>query len=106
MALYCLADEGRYRKVWNAFGVSRTIDCQNDCYCQTDCFYSEVSHAVRSVCLVITTTLEPKYVKIPLMEQGVDFLVIDFEKKHRSPQCIGAVDGTHIFIKQSTPLTT
>ena len=24
MALYCLADEGRYHKVGNAFGVSRT----------------------------------------------------------------------------------
>ena len=49
---------------------------------------------------MITKTLGLKYIKIPNMEKGVDFLVTNFEKKHRFPQCIGTVDGTNIFIKQ------
>ena len=49
---------------------------------------------------MITKTLEPKYIKKLKTEKGVDFMVTNFERKHTFPQCIGAVYGTHIFIKQ------
>jgi hypothetical protein len=48
VTLYYLADEGRYRKVANAFGVSR----------------SSVSIAVRKVCESITEYLGPLYYRI------------------------------------------
>ena len=47
ITLYYLADEGRFRKVSNAFGVAK----------------STVSVIVRRVCEVITTVLGPEYIK-------------------------------------------
>ncbi|XP_046858179.1 protein ANTAGONIST OF LIKE HETEROCHROMATIN PROTEIN 1-like [Xenia sp. Carnegie-2017] len=84
MTLYYLADEGRLRKVANAFGVSR----------------STVSLAIRRVCFVISTVLGPEYIRLPQTEHDVFEAVSNFYEKHGFPQCIGAVDGTHIFIKQ------
>ncbi len=49
VTLYYLADEGRYRKVGNAFGISR----------------STVSVVLQKVCNVITRSLGPKYIKLP-----------------------------------------
>ena len=67
VTLYCLSDEGRFRKVANAFGLGR----------------STVSDIVGMVCAVISIVLGPKY-----------------NEKHGFPQCLRAIDGTHIFIKQ------
>ena len=90
IALYYLSDEGRYRKVANAFGVARAT----------------VSVVVRRVCRVITEVLGPKYIKLPKTEDEVVHLTNNFEKRHGFPQCLGAVDGTHIFIKQPSTNST
>lgn len=84
VTLYYLADEGRYKKVANAFGISR----------------SSVSVVVRRACLIITKELGPKYIKLPTTTKETEFLVENFYRAHGFLQCIGAVDGTHIFMRQ------
>ena len=61
--------------------------------CQT------VSKLVRKVCKAITVHLGPEYVKLPFTT-AVNDLVKNFHKTHGFPQCLGAVDGTHIEIRQ------
>ncbi|XP_051800748.1 putative nuclease HARBI1 [Acanthochromis polyacanthus] len=84
MTLYYLSDEGRLRKTANAFGVSRQA----------------VSVTVRQTCRAISIHLGPRYVKLPFMEQDATDLVEGFHHAHGIPQCLGAVDSTHIEIKQ------
>ena len=84
ITLYYLTDEGRYRKVANAFGISRPT----------------VSKVVRKVCHIIKHELGPEYIKTPRTEDEVQFLTENFYMHHGFPQCLGAVDGTHIFIRQ------
>jgi hypothetical protein len=84
VTLYYLADEGRYRKVANAFGLGK----------------STVSGIVRRTCGVISAVLGPKYITLPKTKEEVQEAVNMFYEKHGFPQCIGAIDGTHIFIKQ------
>ena len=88
VTLYYLSDEGRYRKVANAFGISR----------------SSVSILVRRVCTAISEYLGPIYVHLPTSEREVQELVDQFHVYHGFPQCMhmGAVDGTHIPIKEPT----
>ncbi len=84
ITLYYLSDEGGIRKTANAFGISR----------------QSVSKIVRKVCKAITVYLGPKYVKLPFTEGEVNDLVKNFHRTHGFPQCLGAIDGTHILIKQ------
>ena len=84
VTLYYLSDEGRYRKVANAFGISR----------------SSVSIIVRRVCAAISEYLGPSYVRLPTSEREVQQLVSQFYVCHGFPQCMGAIDGTHIPIKE------
>ena len=55
ITLYYLSDEGLYRKVANAFGVSR----------------SSVSFVIRNVTRAISKHLRPKYIKLPMTEAEV-----------------------------------
>ena len=64
----------------NAFGVSR----------QT------VSKIVRKVCNAITVHLGPKYIILPFTEEAVQEKVESFYSAYGFPQCLGAIDGTHI----------
>ena len=84
ITLYYLANEGRYRKVANAFGVSR----------------SSVSLVVRSVTKAISERLVPKYIELPLTNEEVEEKASKYLEHHGFPQCIGAIDGTHIERKQ------
>nr|XP_055041086.1 putative nuclease HARBI1 [Misgurnus anguillicaudatus] len=81
--LYYLRDEGRLRETANAFGLSR----------QT------VSVMIRKVCKAITVVLGPDYVRTPKTESEVKKLVANFYKTHGMPQCLGAIDCTHIEVK-------
>ena len=50
---------------------------------------------VNDVCQAIVKVLLSKYVKFPSGE-GIVEVVSGFESRYGFPQCIGAVDGTHI----------
>lgn len=84
VTLYYLSDEGRLRKTANAFGLSRQV----------------VSKIIRKVCNAITTHLAGEYIKPPFTEEKVKDYVENFQRVHGFPQCLGAIDGTHIEIKQ------
>ena len=58
------------------------------------------STEVREVCRVITGKLGPKYIQLPYTPDEVERLAAAFYKEHDFPQCVGAIDGTHIPIKQ------
>ena len=84
ITLYYLSDEGQLRKTANAFGVSR----------------SSVSIITRRVTQGIFMYLGPRYIKLPVTEEDVEEKVKGFYNAFGFPQCIGAIDGTHIKIKQ------
>lgn len=84
VTLYYLSDEGRIRKTANAFGLAR----------------STVSVVIRRVCHAISNHVGPQYIKLPKTVPEVEEKTRSFLKHHNFPQCLGAVDGTHINIKQ------
>jgi hypothetical protein len=83
VTLYYLSDEGRLRKTANAFGIAR----------------STASIIVRRVTKAISIHLGPTFIKLPLTEEVTE-KVTKFYNSFQVPQCLGAVDGTHIEIKQ------
>ena len=90
LRLYYLSDEGRLRKTANAFGLSRAC----------------VSIIIRRVTLAITPYLGCHYIKLPLSEDEVREMTTEFEKAFNVPQCYGAIDCTHIDIKQPSSHST
>ena len=90
VTLYYLCEEGRYRKVANSFGIS----------------HATVSIVVRRVCLVISYELGPKYIKLPETKSEVEALVSNIFKSYGFPQCMGAVDATHVYIRQPSVTPT
>lgn len=81
--LYYLSDEGRLRKTANAFGLSR----------------ASTSIIIRRVTRAIAMALGPIYIKLPLTEEEVGEKVSGFNRVFSFPQCLGAIDCTHIDIK-------
>ena len=84
LTLYYLSDEGRMRKTANAFGLSR----------------ASVSVVVRKVCKAISEQLGQQLIKLPKTEAEVTEKVNLFSTRYDFPICLGAVDGTHVEIKQ------
>ena len=84
LTLYYLSDEGRMRKVANSFGISKPT----------------VSKVVRRVTRAISNELKSKYIKLPTTINQVEEMASNFYSKHRFPQCIGEIDGTHVKIKR------
>ena len=82
--LYYLADESRMRKVANSFGIGK----------------STVSEIIRRVTQAISKYLGNKYIVLPTNEKDIEEMVSNFYNSHGFPQCIGAVDGTHVGVKR------
>lgn len=90
LTLYYLSDEGRMRKTANTFGLSR----------------ASMSVVVRKVCKAISEQLGPQLIKLPKTEAEVMEKVNLFSTRYDFPQCLGAVDGTHVEIKQPSDNAT
>ena len=84
VTLYYLSDEAHYRKIANGFGIGKAT----------------VSKIIRRVCYVISKILGPKYIRMPNTKREIMTSVSNFYKKFGFSECLGAVDGTHIDIKQ------
>ena len=83
LTLYYLSDEGRLRKTANAFGFGK----------------STVSAIIWRICKVTTVYLTSKYINFPKTKKEVEESSSLFNAKQEFPQCIGAIDCTHVSIK-------
>ena len=90
VTLYYLSDEERLHKTANAFGLSR----------------SQVSIIIRRVTRGIAVHLGPKYISVPLTGDAVMEKVTKFFSTFHISQCLGAIDGMHIEIKQPSSNST
>ena len=79
IALWRLATNGDYRTIAHLLGVSRASVCL----------------IVRDVCDAIVQVLLPKYIQTPHGER-LQSIVDGFSSKWGFPQCVGAIDGSHI----------
>lgn len=68
-----------YRVVGGLFGVSRSTVC----------------NCVREFCKAVIDILMPKFIRIPTAVE-MEGMATYFEERWGLPQCIGAIDGSHI----------
>ena len=66
----------------------------------------QLSAIMRRVCKIITVHLTSKYIKFPKTKEEMEELSSLFYVKHGFPQCIGAIDGTHVPMKQPSKNST
>ena len=86
LVLYYLSDEERLRQTANAFELSQ----------------STVSITVRRIARVLAINLGHKYIQHPCTADEVKVKVTNFYRVFCIPQCIRAIDCTHIDIKAPT----
>ena len=67
---------------------------------------SFVSASVSMRIQMITVHLGPNYIKPPMTENAVKDCVTNFFNRFSIPQCLGAIDGTNISIKQPQESST
>ena len=79
ITLWFLSTGAHYRTIGHLFGVSKSMVCV----------------VTKEVCAAIVEHLLPEYIKIPT-GAALDENVKHFRLDHCFPQCVGAVDGTHI----------
>lgn len=79
ITLWFLSTGADYRTIGHLFGVSKSTVCV----------------VTKEVCTAIVEHLLPEYIKIPT-GAALDENVRHFRVDHGFPQCVGAVDGTHI----------
>ena len=80
--LYYIRSKWRYRKIANAFDISR----------------ASVSTIINKVSYTTATHLGPELTKLPTTENKVNNLADKFLETYRFPQCVGAIDDTHVDI--------
>lgn len=85
ITLWCLATPTEYRTIGHLFGVARSTVCE----------------IVHETCGAIVRILQRQYIKFPTGAE-LDAIVDGFNTKWGVPQCVGAIDGSHIPI--SAPL--
>ena len=79
ITLWRLGTNDSYKTVGHLFGVS----------------HSSVCLIVKEVCQAIVNKLLPIYIRIPEGD-ALKEVVRQFQSKYNFPQCIGAIDGSHI----------
>lgn len=79
IALWKLGTNSEYRSIGHLFGVG----------------LSSVFVAVREVCEAIVDILLPRYIRIPPRD-SICRVADGFNARWGFPQCVGAIDGTHI----------
>ena len=79
ITLWCLATPTEYRTIAHLFGVSRSSIC----------------NVVHNTCRAIVEKLGKQYISFPQGER-LRGIVDGLKMKWGVPQCIGAIDGTHV----------
>jgi len=79
LMLWFLATGADYRTIGHLFGVAKSTVCV----------------IRKEVCSCIVSRLLPQYIKMP-QGNSLKAVIDGFCKDHGFPQCVGAIDGTHI----------
>ncbi len=79
IALWFLSTNSDFRTISHLFGVSKASVCL----------------ITKDVCMCIVDHLLPKYIRMPCGD-ALKQVVAGFKEKLGFPQCVGAIDGTHI----------
>ena len=82
--LYYLADEGRMQTVVDSFGIGKLT----------------VSKIIRRVTQAISNYLGSKYIVRATNKKDTEEMTSNFYNSHGFPNCIGALDGTHVGVKK------
>lgn len=79
VTLWCLATPSEYRTIAHLFGIARSTVCS----------------IVHDTCHAIVSSLMKSYIKFPTGDE-LQKVVDGFNAKWGFPQCVGAIDGSHI----------
>ena len=82
ISLWCLATSCEYRTISHLFGIGRSTVCK----------------VVHDTVNAIVKNLKYRYIYFPI-EEAKKKIINGFETKWRFPQCVGAIDGSHIPIQ-------